>query len=220
MKRYLLEEAYEVLDAIDSGSDDKLREELGDLLLQPLMHAEMKNIAGSFDVDDVARGIVEKLIRRHPHVFGDVTAEHADEVLRNWDAIKKAEKGETSVLAGVPTGMASLLRAYEVSKRAVRAGFEWPDIESVFDKLHEEEEELKAALFSGDAAHIEAEIGDLLFTAVNLARWAKVEPEEALRKMLNRFTARFQAMEGNAHRPLTELSPKEWDELWERAKRR
>jgi tetrapyrrole methylase family protein / MazG family protein len=221
LKRYLLEEAYEVLDAIDSGSDDKLREELGDLLLQPVLHAQKKKAASGFDIDGVARDICEKLVRRHPHVFGDISVEDADEVLRNWDRIKAAEKGETapaSRLAGVPNGMASLLRAYEVSKRAVRVGFEWPDIESVFEKLHEEENELREALASGDAARIEDEVGDLLFTAVNISRWAKVEPEEALRKMLNRFTSRFQAMERMATKPLEELSLAEWDVLWTKAK--
>jgi tetrapyrrole methylase family protein / MazG family protein len=220
LKRHLLEEAYEVLDAIDTGSADKLREELGDLLMQPVMHAQMRKLAGDFDIDDVARDITAKLVRRHPHVFGDVSVEDADEVLKNWDRIKQQEKGgpPQSILAGVPSGMASLLRAYEVSKRAVRVGFEWPDLESVFDKLHEEEQELREALEEGRADRIEAEVGDLLFTLVNVARWAKVEPEEALRKMLNRFTARFMRMEQLADRDLRELSPEEWDVLWEAAK--
>lgn len=221
LKRYLLEEAYEVLDAIDAGEDEKFKEELGDLLLQPVLHAQKKRSNGGFDTDDVAREICDKLIRRHPHVFGDVTVANTDEVLRNWDRIKSEEKGEEtpkSRLAGVPTGMASLLRAYEVSKRAVRAGFEWPDIDSVFQKLHEEEVELRQALVHGDAKAVESEVGDLLFTAVNIARWSGVEPEEALRKMLNRFTARFQEMERQASKPLEELSLAEWDELWVRAK--
>jgi len=221
LKRYLLEEAYEVLDAIDSGSDPKFKEELGDLILQPVLHAQKKKLAGSFDTDGVAREICDKLIRRHPHVFGDITVADADEVLRNWDRIKSEEKGEekpASRLAGVPGGMASLLRAYEVSKRAVRVGFEWPDIEAVFAKLTEEQDELREALDAGDRTKIEAEVGDLLFTAVNIARWAGVEPEEALRKMLNRFTARFQKMESLADRPLEELSPADWDGLWEHAK--
>lgn len=221
LKRYLLEEAYEVLDAIDSGSDEKLQEELGDLMLQPVMHAEMKKLAGRFDIDEVATTVVDKLIRRHPHVFDALSVEDADEVLRNWDRIKKSEKsGEApaSILAGVPKGMASLLRAYEISKRAQRAGFEWPDLESVFVKLEEEKAELLEVIASGDHEEIESEIGDLLFTTVNIARWCKVEPEEALRKMLNRFTERFQAMEAGAEKPLEELSLDEWDELWVSAK--
>ncbi len=220
LKRYLLEESYELLDAIDTGSDEKIQEELGDVLLQPYMHAEMKRLSGSFDIDSVADGIVDKLYRRHPHVFGETNVADADEVLRNWDSIKKTEKGgdPQSILSGVPQGMASLLRAYEVSKRAQRVGFEWPDIEAVFDKLHEEEAELRAALAKGSQEEAEAELGDLLFTCVNLARWSNVEPEEALRKMLNRFTARFQAMETAATKPLAELNAVEWDELWEAAK--
>lgn len=221
LKRYLLEEAYEVLDAIDANDSEKLKEELGDLLLQPILHAQMEKAAGSFDIEAVARAICDKLVRRHPHVFGDVSVEDADEVLRNWDRIKSLEKGEekpASRLAGVPNGMASLLRAYEVSKRAVRAGFEWPDLDSVFLKLKEEEAELREAIASRVPDRIEAEVGDLLFTAVNIARWSGVEPEEALRKMLNRFTARFQHMEALAEKPLEDLSLDEWDALWERSK--
>jgi len=220
LKKYLLEEAYEVLDAIDARDEAKMREELGDLLLQPLMHTQMEALAGRWDIDEVARGITEKLVRRHPHVFGDLSVEDANEVLRNWDRIKQEEKGgpPESILAGVPKGMASLLRAHEVSKRAARAGFEWPDIEGVFDKLREEEAELREAIQSGDAKHIESEVGDLLFTIVNIARWSGVEPEEALRKMLNRFTERFILMEQRAEKPLRDLSAQEWDDLWNASK--
>lgn len=216
LKRCLLEESYEVLDAIDSRHASKLKEELGDLLLQPVMHGQ---IARDFDTMDVAEGIVDKLIRRHPHVFGDLDAQDAEAVLKNWDRIKASEKGQPeSLLAGVPTGMASLLRAHEISKRAARAGFEWPDMEAVWEKLREEEAELREALEVGDTDQIEAEVGDLLFTVVNIARWANVEPEDALRRMLNRFTRRFQTMEKMANVPLSELSPEAWDTLWERAK--
>ena len=220
LKKYLLEETYEVLDAIDSGEDAKLLEELGDLILQPIMHGQIKFAAGGFDSYEVAAGIVDKLIRRHPHVFGDIDVADADEVLRNWDKIKQTEKGEgkASLLAGVPKGMASLLRAHEVSKRAARAGFEWPNIEAVFDKLHEEETELREALSQGVHERIESEIGDLLFTAVNVARWSGVEPEEALRKMLNRFTTRFTYMEQSTDKDLKDLTADEWDLLWNQAK--
>lgn len=220
LKRHLLEEAYEVLDAIDTGDPEKLKEELGDLLLQPIMHAQMAKLAGEYDSDAVAREIVDKLVRRHPHVFGDISVTDADEVLKNWDAIKRTEKGEVpeSILAGIPKGMASLLRAYEVSKRAARAGFEWPDQESVFKKLREEEHELRDAIAAGDFESIESEVGDLLFTVVNVARWSNVEPEEALRKMLNRFTTRFRWMEDHTDVPLAKLSPERWDQLWESAK--
>lgn len=220
LKKYLLEEAYEVLDAIDSGDPEKLKEELGDLLLQPIFHAQMEARDGNWDIEDVARAISDKLVRRHPHVFGDTEVADAEEVLKNWDQIKQREKGgePDSILAGVPRGMAALLRAHEISKRAARVGFEWPDVDAVFDKLREEETELREALASGDMAAIESEVGDLLFTAVNIARWSGIEPEEALRKMLNRFTDRFQAMEAAAAKPLRELDPGEWDDLWEQAK--
>ena len=221
LKKYLLEEAYEVIDAIEIGSSEALREELGDLMLQPIMHGQISSCAGGFDTFDAADAIVEKLIRRHPHVFGDATAEDADTVLRNWDAIKKQEKGDSdrSILAGIPRSLPALQRAYEVSKRAVRAGFEWPSLDEVFEKVAEEEAELREAVASCDRKEIESELGDILFTFVNVARWAKVEPEEALRKMVDRFTARFHAMERLAPKPLTDLSLAEWDELWIQAKR-
>lgn len=220
LKKYLLEEAYEVIDAIDSQDPVKLEEELGDLILQPAMHGQISKANGGFDTMDSARAIVDKLIRRHPHVFGDVDVADADEVLRNWDKIKQTEKSQEpkSILAGVPKAMASLLRAHEVSKRAARSGFEWPNMDSVFDKLHEEEAELRVAIESGNHDAIESEMGDLLFTAVNIARWNKVEPEEALRKMLNRFTDRFMHMESLTNQDLKDLSPEEWDRLWNLAK--
>ena len=220
LKKYLLEEAYEVIDAIDSGDQSAMCEELGDLLLQPVMHGQISKAKGGFQTNDSARAIVEKLIRRHPHVFGDVNVADADEVLRNWDKIKQTEKSEVpqSILAGVPKGMASLLRAHEVSKRAARVGFEWPDIEAVFDKLREEELELKEALGTGTQNEIESELGDMLFTVVNIARWAKVEPEEALRTMVNRFTNRFMRMEAITEKDLKSLTSEEWNDLWVRAK--
>jgi len=184
LKQTLVEESYEVLAAIDHGSQETLREELGDLLLQPVMHAQMEKRDGGWDIDDVADAISDKLVRRHPHVFGDTEAHTADEVLKNWDRIKMEEKGviDSSILGDVPIGMASLLRAHVVSRRAARAGFEWPGVEAVFEKLREEERELKEAIASGDTAAIESEIGDLLFTVVNIARWVDVEPEDALRR--------------------------------------
>lgn len=232
LKKYLVEETYEVLEAIDSGSKEKLKEELGDLLLQPLMHAQMERAAGSWDIAEVAQTITAKLIRRHPHVFGQVSAEDADEVLRNWDRIKQEERGEPadkvsppSILDGVPKALPALHRAFEVSKRAARVGFEWPNVEAVFEKLEEEDAELREAIRQAagspsDAARrrVEEEVGDMLFTVVNLARWCDVEPEEALRRMVGRFTERFQKMEAIAERPLLELTANEWDRLWEAAK--
>lgn len=217
LRKHLIEEAYETIDAIDAGDLEALREELGDLLLQPVLHAGIRRAAGGWGIDDVARGIVDKLVRRHPHVFGDTTVSSTEDVLRNWEAIKRTE-GKESVLKGVPRSMPALARALLVSKRAARAGFEWPSMEGVLEKLDEEEREVREALASGDLAHIEAEIGDLLFTVVNVARWAKVDPEEALRGMLDRFTRRFERMETLASSPLGELDPATWDALWNRAK--
>ena len=218
LKRHLIEEAYELIEAIDLNDDRKLQEELGDVLLQPVMHAQMERKLDSWDIDAVSDGITEKLVRRHPHVFGGKTVRDSDEVLQNWDAIK-AQEGEsrpTSVLAGVPRSLPALLRAHEVSKRAARQGFEWPDLDGVWDKLDEEGRELREAIQTG--VGIEEEIGDLLFTVVNLSRWLKIEPEEALRGMVDRFTRRFVAMESMADRPLAELSPELWEEIWKRAK--
>ena len=180
----------------------------------------MRAFNGEFGIDDVAREISEKLIRRHPHVFGGLSVTDANEVLRNWDAIKKQEKGDqpVSVLAGVPRSMASLLRAHDISRRAARAGFEWPALESVFDKLAEEIEELREAIGRSNHSDIESELGDLLFTVVNIARWLQVEPEDALRKMLDRFSRRFIAMERMTSESLANLEPSEWDRLWNAAK--
>ncbi|MGI8923906.1 MAG: nucleoside triphosphate pyrophosphohydrolase [Fimbriimonadales bacterium] len=219
LKKHLLEEAYEVIEAIDSGDPDKLCEELGDLLLQSLMHAQMDAIEGLYETADVIAGITDKLVRRHPHVFGEVCVANSDEVLRNWDAIKKSEgKEPRSILEGIPSSMPALLRATEVSKRAARAGFEWGTLEDVFSKLAEEEQELRQAIQSGKIEHAAAELGDMLFTLANIARWLKVDPEESLRRMVDRFTQRFQFMETAAEKPLANLSLEEWNALWERSK--
>jgi len=220
LKRCLLEEAYEVLEAIDGGDPAALREELGDLLLQPLMHAQMEALEGRFDADEVAKGILAKLVHRHPHVFAGLEVASSEEVLRNWEAIKATEKQErTSRLDGVPRHAPSLLRAHQISRKAAKAGFEWPDLDGVWEKLQEEEAELRDAIAQGDAQAIESEIGDLLFTVVQLARWTSVEPEDALRIMLDRFERRFRAMESATDRPLEQLSPSQWDGLWNEAKR-
>jgi tetrapyrrole methylase family protein / MazG family protein len=219
LKRYLLEETYEVIDAIDRNDHNALAEELGDLLLQPVFHARLAEISGKFRVDEPLNRICEKLIRRHPHVFGDVAVEGSDEVLKNWDAIKKTEKAVlTSVLAGVPKSMPALARAMEISKRAARAGFEWQDFDGVLDKVREEIDELQEAIHEKDKTEVASELGDLLFTIVNIARWQKVDAEDSLRLMLNRFQSRFEAMESSATKPLGDLSFGEWDELWNEAK--
>lgn len=223
LKKYLLEESYELIEAIDRGDSEGMKEELGDVLLQPLMHTQKKQLAEEeWGIEEVVRGITEKLVRRHPHVFEDVSVEGSDEVLRNWDRIKATEKGgaelRRSVLEGVPSAMPALLKAMEVSKRAARCGFEWPDMDSVWEKFEEETREVREAMAGGDKEEVAAELGDLLFTVVNLARWCKVDAEDALRVMVDRFRGRFVRMEELAGRDLRELSAEEWDSLWERAK--
>jgi MazG family protein len=219
LKKYLLEEAYELIEAIESGDESNLKEELGDVLLQPIMHAQIRRRDGTWGIEQVADEITNKLIRRHPHVFGDTEAKTADQVLQNWDAIKKAEKSTPqSILSGVPQSMPALMLATEISKRAARSGFEWPDIDGVWAKFQEEEAELRTALDSESHDRQLAELGDLLFTVVNIARWAKLDPEEALRTMVARFRHRFEQMEALSDKPLGELSPSEWDTLWNRVK--
>ena len=229
LRKYFIEETYEVIEAIDSGDPDLLCEELGDALLQVVFHAQLASEEATFTIDDVTERIVQKLIRRHPHVFGTVEVSGSAEVLRNWEQIKRAEKGiaeeaaDSSVLDGVPRGLPALMQAMEISKRAVKIGFEWPDLAGVLAKVEEEIAELKAALSAPtpDHAEIGGELGDLLFTLVQIARWQKIEPEEALRGMLARFTHRFRYMERRAReqgRPLSEMPLQEMDALWEEAK--
>jgi len=221
LKPHLLEETYETLEAIDRADPAELREELGDLLLQVLMHSQIASETGAFDIYQVIQHLIEKLIARHPHVFGDAHAETAAQVLKNWDATKRQQKGRNSVLDGVPRSMPALARAQEISKRAARVGFEWDSIDGVLHKLREEETELRQAIESGDSERIASELGDLLFTVVNIARHADIDAEQCLRQMVDRFTARFQWMESEAarqNRSLESLSPDEWEALWQQAK--
>lgn len=225
IKRCLLEESYEAIEAIEHDDPAKLEEELGDVLMQPILHAVMAEQEGVFTIDDVIAGITRKLVRRHPHVFGEVSVADSDEVLRNWESIKSTEKAHShrsSALDGVPRTMPALMRAMDISRKAVKVGFEWPDAPAVLDKVEEEVRELRAEMSRGDTSRAADEIGDLLFSLVNVARWLGIDPEEALRRMVDRFTERFQAMESMAaedRRELSSLSLAEWDAYWERAKR-
>jgi tetrapyrrole methylase family protein/MazG family protein len=226
LRPYLLEETYEVLEALDNNDPAGLAEELGDLLLQVVLHTQVAIDSGTFKMRDVVDHIDRKLLRRHPHVFGDVMVNGVEDVTTNWDAIKKAEKaarGQTntkppSALDGVPAALPALAQALAISKRAVRVGFEWPDIEGVLAKIVEEAHEVATAT---NPEHLEAEIGDLLFSVVNLARWQNIDPESALRATNSRFGRRFRHVEmlaavngGN----LAEMSIDEMDILWEQAK--
>ena len=226
IKGNLIEETYEAVDAIDSGDTDELRAELGDVLMQIVFHAQMAREHGDFDIRDVINGISDKLIRRHPHVFADTTVECADEVVAQWEQIKSGEKGfehRTSIVDGVPRTLPALSRAMEISKRAAKAGFEWPDLSAVIDKLDEEVRELKHELKEGNRERAAEEIGDLLFTIVNVARWVKVDPEDALRAMTKRFATRFRRIEEAARetgRPIEAMTIHEMDQVWDQAKRK
>lgn len=224
IKPNLLEEAYEVLEAIDNADMPELCSELGDFMMQAVFHAQFAAERGDFTIEDSLRSINEKLIRRHPHVFGETQVAGSDEVLHNWEEIKRTEKGyekRTSVLDGVPSAMPALARAMEISKKAAKAGFEWPNIEAVVDKMEEEVGELKQELAAGDRTRIFEEIGDLLFTVVNVARWSKVDPEDALRVMIARFSARFRRIEDAAResgRSVEDMTIQEMDAVWDRVK--
>jgi tetrapyrrole methylase family protein/MazG family protein/ATP diphosphatase len=231
LRRYVIEEACEVIDAIDTGNFEQLQEELGDLALQVVFLGELARREGRFGPDDVVRGIVEKLVRRHPHVFGDTTVDGADEVLRNWEQIKADEKRERGVLDGVPRSLSALLRAQRLGEKVSRVGFDWPDSRGSREKVGEELGELDAAIASKDAARIEAELGDLLFALVNLARHEGVDAESALRGTADRFARRFSHVEkrvkerhggwprGEDGKPAPGLSLEELDGFWNEAKR-
>jgi MazG family protein len=195
LRRYVLEEACEVIDAIDRGNRDELREELGDLALQVVFQAELARREGAFGPDDIVAAICEKLVRRHPHVFGDVAVDGSAEVLRNWERIKAAEKKDRGVLAGVPRSLPALVRAQRVGEKVARVGFDWPDARGSRQKVDEELGELDAAIARGDKAAVEAELGDVIFALVNLARHVGVDAESALRATTNKFVGRFDHVE-------------------------
>lgn len=225
LKPFLVEECYEALDALDSGDRSKLCEELGDVLLQVVFQSQLCAEEGSFTFEDVAAAIGNKLIRRHPHIFGDTVAEDAETVVKNWDAIKKQERataGEsTSALAGVPKSMPALARARQIQARAARTGFDWPELKPVLEKLDEEVAELKHAIASGDHSQIRNEIGDVLFTIVNVSRFTGDDPDGALHGATSKFIRRFHAMERALHaegRALRECTLEELDTLWNRVK--
>ena len=241
LKPYLVEEAYEVLEAIDHTDITRLREELGDVLLQVIFHAQIGIEQETFSIEDVIHALAEKLVRRHPHVFGTTDQQqeslNADDVKVRWEQIKRNEREEkgqdSSALEGVPKTLPALLRAYQIQARAARVGFDWSDVTPVLGKLEEELQEFRDAMAASSASapstspqaneHVEAELGDVLFTIVNVSRFLKINPEEALRKTINRFIDRFQYIEAQAAltgRSLQDMTVEEMDALWEQAKRR
>ena len=223
LKPYVIEEAYEVVDAIDRNDRAALLEEIGDFLLEAVFITEITREEGSFDVYDSITAIHDKLVRRHPHVFGDVEAKDAEQVLVNWEKLKQDErKAENkSLLAGVPQSMPALLKASRLTEKAARVGFDWRRTEDVFDKVDEEIAELREAVASGNTAHVHEEIGDLLFTIANIARKVNVNPEEALQSTNRKFMRRFEAMETKVRereQTIDQLELEEMDRLWDEAK--
>lgn len=194
---YTIEEAYEVADAIERGDMNDLREELGDLLLQPIYHAQMASEDGYFSIDDVARDVCEKMISRHPHVFGTLDAHNAEDVNAIWEQQKDKEKPKDSALDGVTKALPALLRAQKLQKKAAKVGFEWPGLDPVFDKLEEEIAEFKEVSDAGTMADKEEELGDILFVVANLCRMSGVEPETALRRCNDKFERRFRGLEAD-----------------------
>jgi tetrapyrrole methylase family protein/MazG family protein/ATP diphosphatase len=232
LRRYVLEEACEVIDAIDSGDKPSLKEELGDLLLQVVFLGELMRNEGEFGPDDIARGLVDKLVRRHPHVFGDLQVDGADEVVRNWERIKAEEKKDRPLLGSVPRSLPSLTRAQRVGEKVERVGFDWPDARGSLAKVTEEMGELEQAIGAGDRAHVENEFGDLLFALVNLARHLELDAEGALRRAIDKFQHRFAHVEARVKEQHggwpgargageeTRLPLAELDGYWEEAKRK
>ncbi len=238
LRTYLIEEAYEVLEALESGNDDKFAEEMGDLLLQIVFHSQIAREEGRFTVAEVIREIHDKMIRRHPHVFGKTRARDSAEVLRNWEQIKAEERRasgkksdsngagkalkETSLLDGVSHALPATLEGFQLTRKASRIGFDWDDAGGIFEKMQEESEELKRALREQDQPKIEEELGDLLFAAVNLSRFLKIDPEIALKKANAKFSRRFRAMEGLARkngREFKDLPREEMEAFWAAAKK-
>jgi tetrapyrrole methylase family protein/MazG family protein len=225
LTRYLLEEAYEVIEAIEARSADHLREELGDLLLQPVFHAAIAEESGVFTIGDVIQTLCDKLVRRHPHVFGDMEISDSSAQVENWERIKKREKGaeRPSALSGVPPQLPALLKAQKITEKASRVGFDWEHVDQVMAKVMEELHEFEEAMAGNDNDRMEAELGDLLFAIVNLGRFLSINPEEALRKTINRFQNRFRYVEerlADQGRQMGNTPLEEMDRFWEEAKER
>ena len=220
----LIEETYEVLEAIDKENDTMLKEELGDVLLQVVFHSQIAAGESRFNINDVTDAICRKMIYRHPHVFGEVKVSSSEQVLSNWDDLKKAEKNiecQADVLRNVPSNLPALMRAEKVQKKAAKVGFDWDDINDVFEKLREEAKELRAAYLTGSRDNIIEETGDLLFAAVNLSRFVKVNPELALTAASEKFINRFSLMESDileSRRSFEDLTLSEMDEIWNKIK--
>lgn len=226
IKKNLIEETYEVIEAINKDDKAALCEELGDLMMQIALHSQMEAEAGVFDMNDVADGVCKKLVERHPHVFGEVTIGGVDDVLTNWDAIKRKTKGQkntTESMLSVPRELPALMRATKLQKKAADVGFDWPDVCGALDKLSEEIAELRAAIDAGDKQNIKEELGDILFSAVNVSRFVKADAEEALTDASDKFLSRFTQVEALANERGVDMknsSLEELDALWDEVKAR
>jgi len=224
LKPFLIEEAYEVLEAMESHDTERFKEEMGDLLFQIIFHTQISAEIGEFNIEQLLEKITEKMIRRHPHVFSDARVANSQEVLFNWEEIKRKEKGgkrKGSALDGIPRDLPALLRAHRLQDRASRLGFDWPDMEGAYAKVEEEMAELKSALEEGDRQRMEEELGDLFFSLVNVARFIEVNPEEALRKTISRFIRRFHHIEEGLKQRGQEMGKEtleEMEKLWQEAK--
>ena len=225
LKRNAVEEAYEVCDAIDEGSMEHLREALGDLLMQVIFHASIEKERGGFDLDDVSDEAVKKLVHRHPHVFADVKADTPDEVLANWDAIKRADRGQQSVASamdGIPRGLPGLMRSEKIQNKAAKVGFDWPEVSGAMDKLREEVGELQEGIDAGDIENIKEELGDVLFSAVNVARFYKLDSEELMHSACAKFIRRFKYLEEHAAEKgmrLEDMSLGQLEEIYQHGRR-
>jgi tetrapyrrole methylase family protein/MazG family protein len=221
LRPFLIEETYEILEALDREDDQGLREELGDLLFHIIFMARIAQEEGAFDIYDVISAVAEKMVRRHPHVFGNSEVSDPHEVEANWEKLKAAEKQRESLMEGLPRHLPALMRAYRLTQRASKVGFDWEDKDQVWGKLEEELKEFQAALSKGNEDDLRNELGDILFTLVNLARFIDVDPEDALRKVTNKFIKRFHYIEKRLHeegKDLHEASLAEMDALWEESK--
>lgn len=217
LRKNMIEEAYEAVDAIDDNDMKHLQEELGDVLLQVVLHAQIAKEENAFNIEDIAKGISDKLVHRHPHVFGDVKVTSTQDILDNWEKLKQEEKPHrTSVMDGVSRAQAALMSAQKISKKAVKVGFEWPNETSLYECVLSEIKEFQNAKTQDEK---EDELGDILFAVVNLARWNKIDAEQALLRANKKFMARFREMEALSNKELEQLSFQEWDELWKMAKK-
>ncbi|MEF2920170.1 MAG: nucleoside triphosphate pyrophosphohydrolase [Acutalibacteraceae bacterium] len=224
IRREFIEETYEVIEAIDTEDTELLKEELGDVLLQVVFHTDIEDDKGTFNIDDVADDICKKMIIRHPHVFSDVTAENTEQVLTNWDKIKmqtKSQKSQSEVLGSISKALPSLMRSQKIQQKAAKVGFDWENVDGALDKLDEEISELKQAIIQGNQAHIEEELGDVLFSTVNISRFVKTDSEKALYNACEKFISRFSKVEKLANERninMAEAGLEVLDKLWDEAK--